>query len=74
MAKTLSGKFVVKILCRTFGFSFVSQSGSHVKLRKVIAGRTVTTIVPLHRELAKGTVHGVLELAEVDEKIFWKEV
>jgi predicted RNA binding protein YcfA (HicA-like mRNA interferase family) len=74
MAKTLSGKFVLKILCRVFGFYFVSQSGSHVKIRKIISGRTVTTIVPLHRELARGTLHGILELAEVDEEVFWKEV
>ncbi|MEK7203540.1 MAG: type II toxin-antitoxin system HicA family toxin [Patescibacteria group bacterium] len=53
MAKTFSGKEVVKILSRKFGFYFVSQKGSHVKLRKRTGKRAITTIVPLHKELAK---------------------
>ena len=72
MAKTYSGKSVVKILSRKFGFSLVFQKGSHVKLRKEVAGRTVTTIVSLHRELSPGTLRGILELAEVNEKEFRK--
>ncbi len=70
MAKTFSGKEVVKILCRELGFSVVSQKGSHIKLRKVIGKRVVTTIVPLHKELARGTLSGALELAEITEKEF----
>lgn len=72
MAKTYSGKNVVKILSRKFGFYFVSQKGSHVKLRKEFRGRVVTTVVPLHRELSPGTLKGILELAEIDEKEFRK--
>lgn len=70
MAKTFSGKEVVKILIREFGFSFVSQKGSHVKLRKKISGKTITTIVPMHKELAHGTLLGILDLAEIDEQNF----
>ena len=70
MAKTYSGKQVVRILTRSFGFLFISQNGSHVKLRKRIGGRTITTIVPLHRELALGTLRGILELAEMREDEF----
>lgn len=72
MPKTLSGKQAIKILCRAFGFYFVSQKGSHVKLAKQHEGRTVTTVVPLHQELARGTLKGVLELGEVDEEEFWQ--
>lgn len=72
MAKTFSGKEVIKILCKFFGFSVVSQKGSHVKLRKTLAGQTLTTIVPLHKELARGTFRGILELAEVSEEEFLK--
>ena len=72
MAKTFSGKEVVKILIREFGFSFVVQKGSHIKLRKKVRGRTITTIVPVHRELAYGTFLGVLELAEIEEEEFRK--
>lgn len=72
MSKILSGKQVIKILCREFGFYFVSQKGSHVKLSKKTKGHEVVTIVPLHKELSPGTLKGALELAEVDEKEFWK--
>ena len=74
MSKTFSGRKVIKILCRGFGFYFVSQKGSHVKLRKKIDGREVTTVVPLHKELAPGTLKGVLNLAQIREKDFWKNV
>ncbi|MEK7519797.1 MAG: type II toxin-antitoxin system HicA family toxin [Patescibacteria group bacterium] len=74
MPKTLSGKRVVKTLCRAFGFSFISQKGSHAKLGRNVGYRKIITIVPMHRELARGTLKGVLELAEVDEKEFWQEV
>jgi predicted RNA binding protein YcfA (HicA-like mRNA interferase family) len=42
------------------GFARVSQRGSHVKLRHA-DGRTV--IVPLHRELARGTLGSILRQA-----------
>jgi len=73
MSKTLSGKEVVKVLCREFGFSFISQKGSHIKLQKRISNRTITTIVPTHKELVKGTLLGILRLAEVDERDFNKK-
>ena len=70
MAKNFSGKQVIKVLSQKFGFYFVSQEGSHVKLVKVLAGRKITTIVPLHKELALGTLRGVLDLAGVSLKDF----
>ena len=73
MPKTLSAKRVVKILCQEFDFCFVSQKGSHIKLRKKVRNREITTVIPLHRELAHGTLRGILKLAEVDEKEFWKK-
>jgi predicted RNA binding protein YcfA (HicA-like mRNA interferase family) len=47
--KVFSGKAVIKILCRYFGFKFVSQKGSHVKLGKIIGGKEIVTVVPLHK-------------------------
>ena len=38
------------------GFARVGQRGSHVKLRKA----HLTVIVPLHRELAPGTLRSVI--------------
>ena len=72
MAKTYSGKQVIKILCRDFGFSFASQKGSHVKLSRGEGNDVITTVVPLHRELAIGTLKGVLDLARIDLKDFRK--
>jgi predicted RNA binding protein YcfA (HicA-like mRNA interferase family) len=74
MYKPISGRKVIKILCRDFGFYFVSQKVSHVKLRKRINHKEITTIVPLHKELAPGTLKGVLKLAQIEEKDFWSKV
>lgn len=70
MSKTGSGKEVVKILTKHFDFFFVSQKGSHVKLRKQSSEGAITTIVPMHDELSHGTLRGVLELAKIDYEDF----
>ncbi|MDP3985792.1 MAG: type II toxin-antitoxin system HicA family toxin [bacterium] len=70
MPKTASGKAVMKILTKHFGFYFVSQKGSHVKLKKSTTRGTVLAIIPLHRELAQGTLRGILELAKIDRQDF----
>ncbi len=60
-----SGSEVIRALGKA-GFAEVSQRGSHVKLRNADE-RTV--IVPLHRELAPGTLRSILRQAglSVDE-------
>jgi predicted RNA binding protein YcfA (HicA-like mRNA interferase family) len=45
---------------RKAGFEPISQRGSHVKLRNIDG---LTAIVPLHRELAPGTLKSVLRQA-----------
>jgi len=70
MPKTFSGKQVVKILCRDFSFCFISQKGSHIKLAKKDGAQKITTIVPQHKELAIGTLKGVLKLAQIEENEF----
>lgn len=55
----VSGKETIRALKRV-GFAEVSQKASHVKLRND-EGRTV--IVPLHRELARGTLASILRQA-----------
>lgn len=74
MPKIFSGKQAIKILCKDFGFCFISQKGSHVKLQKIEKDKVMAiTIVPLHKELAPGTLDGVLKLACVDKKEFLKK-
>ena len=72
MPKTVSGEQAVKILVKQFGFVFVSQKGSHSKLKKISIGGNLITIIPLHRELARGTLSGILELAKVEFREFEK--
>jgi predicted RNA binding protein YcfA (HicA-like mRNA interferase family) len=45
------------------GFREVGQTGSHVKLARVTAEGTRTAIVPKHREVAAGTIRGILRQA-----------
>lgn len=72
MAKTFSGKTIVKILEKHFAFIQVSQKGSHIKLEKVIGGNTIVTVIPNHSEVQSGTLAGILSLAKVDKKDFLK--
>ncbi len=70
MSKTFSGKTIVHILEKYFGFDYISTRGDHVKLRRVVSGKAFTTIIPLHAELAQGTLSGILKLANISKKEF----
>jgi predicted RNA binding protein YcfA (HicA-like mRNA interferase family) len=67
-----SGNQVIKILQKYFKFELISQKGSHVKLRKSIENKKITTIVPIHNELAEGTLHNILRQAQIDIENFIK--
>ncbi len=56
----ISGKKLIAALKRA-GFIEVRQRGGHVSLQKVAHGITYKTVVPLHRELAKGTLLDILQ-------------
>lgn len=53
---SISGKKLIKALKKA-GFVIVRQKGSHVSLRK----EHYCTVVPLHKDLAKGTLLGILK-------------
>lgn len=54
-----------------FGFSFVSQKGSHIKMRKLSNDQlTRTVIVPNHYEVSKGTLQAILEQAGISIEEF----
>ncbi len=59
----LGGADVVAVL-RKFGFEVVATRGSHAKLRRATAGgeRQALTI-PLHKELARGTLLAIYRQA-----------
>jgi predicted RNA binding protein YcfA (HicA-like mRNA interferase family) len=52
----LSGEELIKTLQKT-GFHKIRQKGSHVSLQK----GEFKTVVPLHPELARGTLLGILK-------------
>ena len=54
--RVLSGCEVLKIL-HHFGFQDIAQRGSHIKVRRVLAGgRTETLTVPNHDEIDRGAL------------------
>lgn len=53
----VSGAELIRALERD-GWSVVRQRGSHVRLKK--AGRRNALVVPLHKEIRKGTLAGIL--------------
>ncbi len=66
--KPVSGKAVVRTLER-LGFVKVRQRGSHVVLKKIPEAE-IGCVVPLHRELAVGTLRGILKQAGVSPQDF----
>jgi predicted RNA binding protein YcfA (HicA-like mRNA interferase family) len=56
------------------GFVQVRQRGSHVVLKKQVSGGEVGCVVPLHRELAIGTLRGILQQAGVTPNEFMDNV
>jgi len=52
------------------GFVVVRQSGSHVMMRRGSVG----CVVPLHREIKRGTLGGILRQAGVDADAFIEAV
>lgn len=56
----ISGRELVKALGQ-LGFVEVSQRGSHLTMRR----GNVSCVVPLHREVRRGTLTGVLSQANV---------
>ena len=59
----VSGAQLVAVLER-LGWRVLRQRGSHVRLRH--PDRSVFLVVPLHRELKKGTLNGILKDAGLD--------
>jgi predicted RNA binding protein YcfA (HicA-like mRNA interferase family) len=64
LPRNLSGREVVRALGR-LGFSLVRQKGSHAVLKKVMSTGVIGCVVPMHDELAPGTLAGVLRQAKV---------
>lgn len=58
----VSGQQLIKALGKD-GWAVVRQRGSHVRLKK--PGRRYALVVPLHKEIRKGTLGGILRDANL---------
>ena len=58
----VSGSDVLKLLQKE-GFIAVRQKGSHVSLHKKIDNKTMLVVVPMKREIKKGTLLSIINQA-----------
>ena len=65
----VSGAKAVKALQR-LGFFVDRQRGSHVVLKKITADGERGCVIPMHREVAPGTLRSALKLAGVSPEEF----
>ena len=53
-----------------FGFVQIRQKGSHIILKKKTTEGEIGTVVPNHKELADGTLRGILKQAQITPEEF----
>ena len=71
--KRVSGEEAIYAL-EKLGFIRVRQRGSHVVLRKEIPEGVTGCVVPMHQELAIGTLRGILRQAQVTPDEFMDQL
>lgn len=71
--RRISGEEAIRAL-EKLGFTRVRQRGSHVVLKRQTPDGTQGCVVPLHRELAEGTLRGILRQAGVSPEEFMAQV
>ncbi|HUV88753.1 MAG TPA: type II toxin-antitoxin system HicA family toxin [Anaerolineae bacterium] len=69
----VSGEEAIRALER-LGFVRIRQQGSHMVLKKKTPEGEVGCVVPLHRELAIGTLRGILRQARVTPEEFMEHL
>ena len=69
----LSGREIIRALER-LGFVQARQRGSHVVMKKSTPEGSVGCVVPLHDEVAIGTLHSILKQAKISADEFLKAV
>jgi len=65
----VSGEETIRAL-EKLGFVRVRQRGSHVVLKRETPEGAIGCVVPLHKELAIGTLRGILRQAQVTPEEF----
>ncbi|MBT4192223.1 MAG: type II toxin-antitoxin system HicA family toxin [Candidatus Diapherotrites archaeon] len=62
----LSGKKLIKFLIKN-GFYIEGQKGSHIKMKKK-NGKTLVTIIPLHKKIDPGTLLDILRQTKLEKE------
>jgi predicted RNA binding protein YcfA (HicA-like mRNA interferase family) len=65
MKRIFSGKEVIKAL-RRIGFIVDHQRGSHTFMHNL--ERNISVIIPMHKEIKKGTLHNILRKVGISLK------
>jgi len=65
----VSGEKTIRAL-EKMGFVRVRQRGSHVVIKRQLAEGSVGCVVPLHKELAIGTLRSILRQAKISIEEF----
>lgn len=68
----ISGRAAIRVF-EKLGFTIARRRGSHVVLRRAGAG----CVIPLHREVAQGTLRNAIRQANLSEQQFlaaWRDV
>ena len=64
LPRDIGGEDLIKLLAK-FGYEVVRQTGSHVRLKSEVTGRTHFITIPLHKPLKLGTLNNILsDIAE----------
>ena len=69
----VSADEVIRALER-LGFVQIRQRGSHITLKKKTSAGDIGCVVPLHRELAIGTLRSILRQAAVTPEEFMENL
>ncbi len=67
MPKRYTAKQILRALHR-LGFSEITQKGSHLKVRGIREGKLQTAIIPMHHDIAVGTLSSILRQANVTKQ------
>jgi len=67
----LSGREIIRALER-LGFVQVRQRGSHVVMKKSTSEGNIGCVIPLHSEVAIGTLRSILKQSKVSPEEFIK--
>jgi len=60
----ISGREIIKALTK-IGFTVVGRKGSHVRLKRRRGEEVLIVVVPIHSELARGTLRSILKQANL---------